>query len=49
MKTIAEQIEELQRLYNAYLDDGDDQEAYWIQLDLQELYEEQARAAGIEY
>lgn len=38
--TTFERIEELQKLRNAYLDEGDDQEAYWIGLDLEELYEE---------
>jgi len=48
-KTITDRIEELQRLYNECLDNGEEQEAYWVQETLQNLYEEQAREAGIEY
>ncbi len=32
-----ERLEELQKLYNAYLDEGDAQEAYWVSIDIQEL------------
>lgn len=39
--TLFERIEELQILYNEYLEEGDDQEAYWVGHDLQELYEQQ--------
>lgn len=45
--TTFERIEELQRRQLTYLDEGDEQEAYLIGLDLQALYEEQAREAGI--
>lgn len=48
-RTIMERIEELQRLYVSCLDEGEEQEAYWAQETLQNLYEEQAREAGIEY
>lgn len=32
-------LEYLQKLRNAYLDDGDDQEAYWVFLEIQALLE----------
>lgn len=48
-RTITERIEDLQRRQLTYLDEGDEQEAYLIGLDLQDLYEEQAREAGIDY
>lgn len=40
-KTIHEQIEELQALICAYQDEGDYQEAYWVEQDLQYLFEMQ--------
>ena len=48
-RTINQSIEDLQKMYCECLDTGEEQEAYWIQETLQNLYEEQAREAGIEY
>jgi len=48
-RTINQRIEDLQRMYCECLDTGEEQEAYWVQETLQNLYEEQAREAGIEY
>ena len=38
--TVLEQIEELQYRQNAYLDEGDNQEAYWVGLEIQALIDE---------
>ena len=40
-RTRHEMIEELQIRLNNYLDEGEEDEAYWVEQELQELYREQ--------